>query len=121
VGFETLLPYWIDVEGAVFVSAKGDVLGRVEGTYDLRLTDRLILQPRAEFNLAAQDSPETRTGSGLSSAELGLRLRYEVQREFAPYVGVSYDRRFGQTADYARSRGEDVKGASVVFGVRAFF
>ena len=121
VGFETLVPYWFDVEGAVFLSSKGELLGRVEATYDLRLTNRVILQPRAEFNFAAQNSRETETGSGLSNAELGLRLRYEVRREFAPYIGVSWDRRFGKTADYARTLGEGVVDKSVVFGVRAFF
>lgn len=121
VGFESLFPYWFDIEGAAFLSNKGEVLGRIEGTYDFRLTNRLILQPRAEFNLAAQDTLETRTGSGLSNAELGLRLRYEVRREFAPYIGVSWDRKFGKTADYARAFGEDVKATSFVVGLRAFF
>lgn len=121
IGFESLLPYWFDVEGAAFLSTKGDLLARVEGTYDLRLTQRWILQPRAELNFAAQNTPQTRTGSGLSNAELGLRLRYEVRREFAPYIGVSWDRKAGKTADYARARGEDVEATSVVVGVRAFF
>lgn len=121
VGFETLFPYWFSVEGAAFLSNKGELLGRVEGTYDLRLTNRVILQPRAELNFAAQDSRETQTGSGLSNAELGLRLRYEVRREFAPYVGISWDRQFGRTADFARARGADTEATSVVFGIRAFF
>lgn len=121
VGFETLFPYWFSVEGAAFLSNKGELLGRVEGTYDLRLTNRLILQPRAELNFAAQDTRETQTGSGLSNAELGLRLRYEVRREFAPYVGISWDRQFGRTADFARARGADTEATSVVFGIRAFF
>lgn len=121
VGLEGLVPYWFDVQGAVFISNKGEVLGRAEGTYDLRLAQRVILQPRVELNLAAQNTPETRTGSGLSNAELGLRLRYEISREFAPYIGVSYDRRFGRTADYSRAIGEGAASASVVFGVRAFF
>lgn len=121
VGFESLLPYWFDVEGAAFVSTKGEVLARLEGTYDLRLTQRLILQPRAELNFAAQNTPETRAGSGLSNAELGLRLRYEIRREFAPYIGVSWDRKAGKTADYARARGQDVEATSVVVGIRTFF
>lgn len=121
VGVEGLAPYWFDVEGAVFVSNKGEVLARAEGTYDLRLSQRLILQPRVELNLAAQNSIETRTGAGLSNAEFGLRLRYEVRREFAPYIGVSYDRKLGKTADYARGLGQDPAAASVVFGVRAWF
>jgi copper resistance protein B len=121
VGAESLFPYWFDVEGAAFLSNKGDLSARIEGTYDLRLTNRLILQPLAELNFAAQDDAATLTGSGLSNAELGLRLRYEIQREFAPYVGVSYDRKFGGTADYARAAGEDVEDTRVVFGVRAWF
>jgi copper resistance protein B len=121
VGVEGLAPHWLDVEGALFVSTKGEILARAEGTYDLRLTQRLILQPRAELNFAAQDTRATRTGSGLSNAELGLRLRYEIRREFAPYIGVSYDRRFGRTADYARAAGEDAESTSVVAGVRAWF
>ncbi len=121
VGFETLLPYWFDVEGAAFLSNKGELLGRLEGFYDLRLTNRLILQPRAELIFAAQDTAATRTGSGLSNAELGLRMRYEIHREFAPYVGVSWERKFGRTADYARAGGDDVETTSLVVGVRAFF
>jgi copper resistance protein B len=121
VGFESLLPYWFDVEGAAFLSSRGDLLARIEGTYDLRLSNRLILQPRAELNFAAQNTPETRTGSGLSNAEIGLRLRYEIRREFAPYIGVSWDRKAGKTADYARARGEDVEATSFVIGIRAFF
>lgn len=121
VGFETLLPYWFDLEGAAFLSDRGELLGRLEGLYDLRLTNRLILQPRAELNFAAQDTAATRIGSGLSNAELGLRLRYEIRREFAPYVGVSWDRKLGTTADYARADGGDVETTSLVVGVRAFF
>jgi copper resistance protein B len=120
-GFETLLPYWFDVEGAAFLSDRGELLGRLEGLYDLRLTNRLILQPRVELNLAAQDTAATRTGSGLSSAELGLRLRYEIRREFAPYVGVSWDRKFGRTADFVRADGGEVEATSLVVGVRGFF
>jgi copper resistance protein B len=121
VGFQGLAPYWFDVSGAVFVSTHGEVLARVEGAYDLRLTQRLILQPRAELNFAAQNTEATRIGSGLSNAELGLRLRYEIKREFAPYIGVSWDRKLGKTADYARARGDDVGGATLVAGVRAWF
>ena len=121
VGFEGLAPYWFEVEGALFLSDKGDLLARFGASYDQRITQRLILQPRAEFNLAAQDVPENGIGSGLSDIELGLRLRYEVAREFAPYVGISWDRKVGNTADFARAAGEDPSSASLVFGVRAWF
>ncbi|MBV1692646.1 copper resistance protein B [Novosphingobium sp. G106] len=121
IGIEGVAPYWFETEAALFLSNKGEVLGRIEGYYDQRITQRLILQPRVELNLSAQNVPETRIGSGLSNAELGLRLRYEVRREFAPYIGVSYDRKFGQTADYARADGKDVKATSFVIGVRTWF
>jgi copper resistance protein B len=120
-GFQSLLPYWFDVTGALFLSTKGELLGRFEGTYDFLLTNTLILQPRAELNFAAQDTAVTRTGSGLSNAELGLRLRYEITREFAPYIGLSWDRQFGQTANYSRAAGKGVEAKSIVIGIRTFF
>jgi copper resistance protein B len=121
VGTQGLFPYWFNVEAAVFLSTRGEFLARVEGTYDFRLTQRVVLQPRAELNFAAQDTPQTRTGSGLSDAELGLRLRYEIRREFAPYIGVSYDRRVGRTADYVRAAGEDPGSVNFVVGLRSWF
>ena len=121
VGFESLAPGFFDVEGALFLSNKGDLLGRLEGYYDQRITQRLILQPRAELNFAAQDVPEIGLGSGLSTAELGLRLRYEIRREFAPYVGISYDRRFGDTARLARAQGQGAASTSLVLGIRTWF
>ena len=121
VGLEGLAPYWFETEAALFLSNKGEVLGRVEGYYDQRITQRIILQPRIELNLSAQDVPETRIGSGISNAEFGLRLRYEIRRQFAPYIGVSYDRKLGKTADYARADGERIKATSFVIGVRTWF
>lgn len=121
VGFEGLAPYWFDVEGAVFLSNKGDLSARIEGSYDLRLTQRLILQPRVEANLAVQDVPELGVGAGLGNIEAGLRLRYELRREFAPYIGVTYQRRFGETADFARAAGEARDDVRVVAGVRTWF
>ena len=121
VGFEGLAPYWFEVEGALFVSNKGDILGRLEGYYDQRITQRLILQPRAEANFALQDVPESGIGSGLSDLELGLRLRYEVVKEFAPYVGVEWARKVGDTARFARAAGEDADVTSLVAGIRFWF
>ncbi len=121
VGFEGLAPYWFETSGALFLSNKGELLGRLEGTYDLRLTQRWILQPRIEANLSGQDIPDLGLGSGVSNIELGLRLRYEIKREFAPYVGVSLDSKFGGTADYARALGKDDHATSFVIGVRAWF
>jgi copper resistance protein B len=121
LGIEGLAPYWFETEASLFLSNKGDVLARAGGYYDQRITQNLVLQPRAELNFAFQDVPENDIGSGLSTAELGLRLRYERIREFAPYVGVSWERKIGRTADFARARGEDTGGANFVVGIRAWF
>jgi len=121
VGFEGLAPYWFEVEGALFLSTKGDLLGRIEGYYDQRITQKLILQPMAELNLSAQDVRESGIGAGVSDVELGLRLRYEVVKEFAPYVGVEWARKFGGTARFARAAGEDASKVSLVAGVRVWF
>lgn len=121
VGFEGLAPYMFEVGGAAFLSNKGELFGRLEGYYDQRITQRLVLQPRVELNLSAQDVPQIRLGSGLTDAELGLRLRYEITRRFAPYIGISYEARTGRTADYARADGKDPTTTSFVAGVRFQF
>lgn len=121
IGVEGLAPYMVEVEGALFLSDKGDLLARAEAWYDQRITQRLMLQPRVELNFAAQNVPRDRIGSGLSNAELGLRLRYEIRREFAPYIGISYDRKVGDTARYARQDGESAHATSVVIGIRTWF
>lgn len=121
LGIEGVAPYWFELEGALFLSDKGDLLARIEAEYDQRITQRLILQPRAELNFAAQDIPRQGIGSGLVDAELGLRLRYELVREFAPYVGVSYEEKAGDTRRFARAAGEGVRSTSFVLGVRAWF
>ncbi|RYD43875.1 MAG: copper resistance protein B [Sphingomonadales bacterium] len=121
IGFEGLAPYWFETEGALFLSEKGDLLGRLEVYYDQRITQKLILQPMAEVNFAVQKIPESGIGSGVSDVELGLRLRYEIVREFAPYVGVEWARKIGDTARLARASGEDPDALSLVVGVKAWF
>ncbi|ABQ68579.1 copper resistance B precursor [Rhizorhabdus wittichii RW1] len=121
VGVEGLAPYWFDLEARLFLSNKGDLLARFEGHYDQRITQRLVLQPRVEVELSAQDVPESGIGSGLSTIEAGLRLRYEIAREFAPYVGFNWERRFGDAARYARLAGEDVTSKGFVAGIRFWF
>ena len=121
LGVQGLAPYWFEVDAAAFLSEKGDLTARLEAEYDQRITQRLILQPRVELDLAAQDVPELGIGAGLSTVELGLRLRYEVEPRFAPYVGVAYERAFGDTADFRRAGGEDLGGWSLLLGVRAWF
>ncbi|MFN3775668.1 copper resistance protein B [Sphingomonas parapaucimobilis] len=112
VGVEGLAPYWFDVEGALFLSDKGELLARTEAWIDQRLTQRAILQPRIEVNFAAQDVPDQRIAAGVSSLELGLRLRYEIAREFAPYVGVNWERRYGPASG---------GGAALALGIRTWF
>jgi copper resistance protein B len=121
VGIEGLAPNWFEVEGALFLSNKGDVSARAKAYYDQRITQDFVLQPRVEANVAAQDVPELGMGFGLVDIEIGLRLRYERTREFAPYVGVSWERQFGHTARYSTARGDGTDGFSFVAGVRAWF
>lgn len=120
-GIQGLAPYWFEIDVAAFLSTKGDLTARFEGEYDQRITNQLFIQPRVELDLAAQDVPGLGIGSGLSTAELGLRLRYQFVPEFAPYVGVGYERRFGDTARFARADRENVGGWSLILGLRAWF
>ena len=121
IGIDGLAPYWFEVEAQAFLSDRGDAHLRIEGSYDQRLTQRLILQPAAELNVAAQDVPELGIGAGLSDVELGLRLRYELAREFAPYVGINWERRVGDSARFARAAGEGASTTSLVMGLRFWF
>lgn len=120
LGTEGLAPYWFEVQGAVFLSDHGELAARGEGSWDLRITQRLILQPRAELEAAARDSDALGLGAGLTRAEAGLRLRYEFSRRFAPYIGVAWERKLGETAAIARAAGEDVEGTRFVVGIRAW-
>lgn len=121
VGIQGLAPYWFEVDGQLSLSNKGDVAARFEAEYDQRITNKLILQPAVEVNLAAQDVPEIGIGSGLSTAAVGARLRYEFVPEFAPYIGVEYERAFGDTADFRRAADEDVGGWTMLSGIRLWF
>ncbi len=118
VGLEGLAPYWFEVEPALFLSAKGNLSARFEGSYELLITQRLVLQPEAEVNVALQEVAAWGVGAGLNDVELGLRLRYEIKREVAPYVGVRWHNRFGSAADLARAEGGDASETALVFGLR---
>ena len=121
LGIQGLAPYWWELEGAVFLSNKGDVTARAEAEYDLRITQKLILQPRAELDLSLQDVPELAIGSGLTNASLGFRLRYQFSPLVAPYIGVEYERAFGDTRQFLRADGEDPGGFNLLAGVRLWF
>ncbi len=120
-GLQGVVPYEFELDSALFVSDEGDVTARVEAEYDLRITQRLILQPRFELNAALSGDREIGLGSGINDTELGLRLRYEVRREFAPYIGISWEQLYGGTADIARDEGEPTSVTSLVVGFRAWF
>lgn len=121
LGLQGLAPYAFEIDAVAFLSDEGDVTGRLEGEYDIQITQRTLLQPRLELNVSAQDIPELRTGSGLSSVEAGLRLRYEIRREIAPYLGVGWKRKLGNTGDFASAAGEDRGGWQFVLGIRSWF
>ncbi|AOF98730.1 copper resistance B family protein (plasmid) [Blastomonas sp. RAC04] len=121
VGIQGLVPYMFEVDGAVFLSHRGDITARLEAELDQRITQRLIVQPRAELNLAAQDIPQLGIGSGIDSFEIGVRLRYEIIREIAPYIGIEQNWRVGGSADFARAAGEDASVTNYVVGIRFWF
>lgn len=121
IGVQGLAPQKFEVEATAYVGERGQTAARFEAEYELLLTNRLILQPLVEVNLFGKDDPARGIGSGLSTAEAGLRLRYEFTRQFAPYIGVVYERAFGGTADLRRAEGEDINDTRVVAGFRIWF
>ena len=121
IGVQGLAPYMFELDAALFLSDRGDITARIEGEYDQRITQLLIIQPRIEVELAAQDIPERGLGAGITSIEPGVRLRYEFKREFAPYIGLEYEAATGETADIARSAGQDPDGFKLLVGLRAWF
>jgi len=121
IGFKGLAPYFFDIDAAAFLGESGRIAFRFEAEYELLLTQRLILTPDIEFNLYGQNDPDVGIGAGLSDLEAGLRLRYEIRREFAPYIGINWSRLFGNTADFARIAGEKSSETQLVIGFRAWF
>jgi len=121
IGLEGLAPYRYEVTPALFVSGDGDVSFRLTATKDFRITQRLIAQPRFETEVAFQEAPEFGVGDGFNYVELGFRLRYEIRREFAPYIGVNWERKLGETANFATQSGEDPSVVSFLAGVRIWF
>ena len=121
IGLQGIVPYNYEFESAVFIDQRGSVSARLSYTKDFLLTQRLILQGRFETNLAIQRVEEFTTGSGLNNLEFGLRVRYEIRRELAPYIGMSFDRSFGETATLVRRQGGDPSQIRFVVGLRAWF
>lgn len=121
IGFQGLAPYWFEVDANLRVDTDGKVTADLEVEYDLLFTQRLILQPRFETLVAFADIPEVGIWSGINNVELGLRLRYEIRREFAPYVGINWTTYFGETKDMLRRAGEDTSVFNALVGVRMWF
>lgn len=121
LGVQGLAPYWFETEATLYIGEDSQTNLRLEVEYELLLTNRLILQPMLELNLHGKDDPQRRVGSGLSETEAGLRLRYEIHRELAPYIGITWERLHGDTAQYARLAGESVDDTALVAGLRLWY
>lgn len=121
LGVQGLAPYWFDTEATLYVGEGGRTAARLQLEYEALLTQRLILQPKVEVNVYGRDDPQRAIGAGLSDAEFGLRLRYEIRREVAPYIGIVYRQRYGHTADFARAEGEHADDLQFVAGLHAWF
>lgn len=121
IGWQGLAPYFFEIDTALFVGESGRTALRLEAEYELLFTQRLILTPDIEINFYGHNDEDLGIGSGLSDVQAGLRLRYEIRREFAPYIGVNWSRKYGNTADFARSDGEDIDDTQLVIGIRAWF
>ena len=122
LGFHGLAPQWYEVDADLFISENGDVSARLDVDYELLITNRIILTPAAEINVAFSDDEEIGIGSGLTDVELGLRISYDlIERDVAPYIGVHYERKFGKTADFAEAEGEDDDELFIVAGIRLMF
>lgn len=120
-GVQGLAPYWFETEAFVYIGDNGRTAARVQFEYEELLTQRLILQPKLEVNLYGRNDPQRSIGSGLSDAEVGVRLRYEIRREVAPYIGIVYRQRYGRTADFGRAQGESADDLQFVAGLHVWF
>lgn len=120
-GVQGLAPYWFEIDATAYVGDTGRSALRLSAEYELLLTQRLILQPRLEAHVYGKQDVERALGAGLSSVTAGIRLRYEIRREFAPYVGIEWAGKFGATADYAKAAGQDTGETRVVAGLRFWY
>lgn len=121
IGVEGLAPNLFEVDTALFISEDGDISARLEVEQELLITQKLILQPRFEINVAAQEVENFGIGSGVNDIELGLRLRYEINRNYAPYLGINWIRLLGKTEDFAKEEGESIDNFSLLGGIRLLF
>jgi copper resistance protein B len=120
-GVRGIAPYWFEIEATAYAGEQGRSAFRLRTEYEILFTQQLILQPELEMNVYGKSDPQREVGSGLSDAQFGLRLRYEIRREFAPYVGVVWQHRFGDAARFARIDGHDPVDTELVAGIRFWF
>ncbi len=120
-GVQGLAPYWFNVEATGYLGDQGRSALRLSASYELLLTQRVVLQPQFELNAYGSDDAARGIGSGLSDTTAGLRLRYDISRQFSPYVGVEWSGRFGRTGDMARAAGERRDTTDFVAGVHVWF
>lgn len=120
-GIQGMAPYRIEIEAAAFLSDDGDIAIRAEVERNFLLHEKIVLQPRTEIQIASQDIPQAHIGSGINKLSIGLRLRYEVTRKFAPYLGVAWEQRFGDTKDFLQALGQDSSETTLLAGVRFWF
>ncbi|BED88251.1 MULTISPECIES: copper resistance protein B [unclassified Pseudoalteromonas] len=120
-GLQGLAPYWFEIDMTAYVGERGNTAFTLEAEYELLLTQKLIIQPRAEITLYGKNDKQNELGSGLSSSAIGFRVRYEFTRQFAPYIGVEWSNKFGNTADYATSSGQSSNNTAFVAGIKFWF
>jgi copper resistance protein B len=122
LGLTGLAPQWFEIDADLFISETGDASARLDVEYELLLTNYWILTPSVDINVAFSDDREIGIGSGISDIEAGMRLSYDlVDRSFSPYLGFVYERKFGQTKDFAKAEGEDIEGWRLVIGTKLMF
>jgi copper resistance protein B len=116
-----LAPYFFEFAPTFYFSNRGFFAGRVEGSYDIPITNRLIAQPQFELNIYSKSNPSRGVGSGVSELDAGLRIRYEFSRKFAPYIGLAYTGTYGQTANFTREEGDNPEDPRFNFGLRLWY
>ena len=121
LGFQGVAPYWFEVDSTLFIGEQNLVGLRFAAEYEWMITQRLVLAPEFEFNIHNKDDEASGIGAGLSDTQLGIRLRYEIKREFAPYIGINWNKKYGKTATFAKNDGEKTDSTQIVVGVRAWF
>ena len=120
-GVQGLAPFWLHVQATAFAGPRGHLAARIEVEQELLITNRIVLQPLVELSLSGKDDPDRGIGAGLSTGEVGFRVRYEIRREVAPYAGVVWHRKLFGTGDAARAEGKDAGGWHIVGGLRWWF